>query len=382
MHQHQFRLLHFTLNKKLSEVYLTILLKTFAVSLIGLFIPIYLLQEVGLPFSQVLIYYISVFFFLLPGYIIGSLIGTKISINKLIMLSVPFNVASYILLYNIINYNIPLLLIAAIYGIGEGIFWFAYNIDFSKYSDKKHRGEEVKFWFVLASFIGIISPFLGGFLLSALNFHTVFVLVVLLLILSAIPLFKIEDKKPRYKIHFKDVFLKENFKNSHRCVIQGFRHLSYSIFWPIFVFYILREYLSMGLIFSSAAVFSSIAIWFIGNQVDKFNRIIFTDFSTIIDGFVSFAKAFITTFSQVFAMSILGGITFSSSEISMNTVTFDQANKTKPVGFFIYREMLLSASRILLLLIVLFSGLDLISSLKLSFILIGAASFLQRFFNS
>ena len=372
-----YRLLHFTLKRNLSEVYSTIFLRTFAASLVGLFVPIYLLHEINISFSDLMIYLMVVFTFLLLGYIIGALIGPYIGIRKLVALSVPFFISHYLLLYALSSFNIPILLIAILFGIGDGIFWFAYNIDFSKFSDKKHRGEEVKVWFVLASLIGIIGPFIGGFLLNYFNAPLLFAIVVILFTLSAIPLLKSKDVFVRYKISIKEVFSKENFENSHRYAVQGIRHVASGIFWPIFVFFLVKQYFFTGIIFSVAAIVSSIAIWFIGNEIDKLNRKVFSDFTSMIDGITSFTRIFISSFAQILTIAVLGGVTYGVSEIAGSTLAYDQANKTKIIGFIIYREVIFTLSRVIFLGIFLLSNLDYISSIKLSFILLGTAGFLQ-----
>jgi len=372
-----YRLLHFTLKRNLSEVYLTIFLKTFALSLVGLFVPIYLLREVGISFPEFIIYLIIAFIFVLIGYLVGAVIGSYIGIRKLIAVSVPFYIVFYFLLYNLQNFSIPINFLAIIIGLGDGIFWLAYNIDFAKFSDKKHRGEEVKFWFVFASLLGILGPFIGGFILSYLNFDILFLLVIVLISLSAVPLLNSKDVVIKYRFSLKDIFRKENFDNAHRFTVQGIRLLVNGIFWPIFVFYIIPKYYITGIVFASAAFFSSIAVWFIGNEVDKLNRNLFSDFSSMINGIVSFIKVFVNSLPQVLGVSVLDGVSYSASEISNNALAYDQANKTNMVGFFIFREIILFLSRITILLILLISNLDLISSLKLGFILMGAVGFLQ-----
>lgn len=373
-------LLHFTLKRNLSEVYFTIFLKTFAMSLIGLFIPIYLLKEIGISFPDLLIFLIFANVFVLIGYFFGTFIGSHIGIRRLISLSVPFFILHYILLYLLPTMNIPLNLIAIVLGLGRGIFWFAYNIDFAKFSDKKHRGEEVKVWFVLASLLGTIGPFIGGLLLTYFNFYVLFSLVIFIYILSALPLLKSKDVFVRYTLHFRDIFRKENYENAPRYTVQAVRQVVSGIFWPIFVFLLLTEYFSTGIVFAAAAAVSSFAVWFIGNQVDRINRKIFADFTSMIDGIVSFTKIFVSSFPQILSVAVLGGVTHSSSEIAHNALAFDQANKSKIIGFFLFREIILSISRLSFLAIILLAGLDIMSSLKLGFILLGAVGFLQWLF--
>ncbi|MFH1592025.1 MAG: MFS transporter [Candidatus Woesearchaeota archaeon] len=375
-----YRLLHFTLKRNLSEIYHTILLKTFAISLIGIFIPIYLLKEIGLTFPQLLLFLIVVYLSVPIGYLVGAIFGLKTGINRLVALSVPFYIIFYLLLETFNNLNISIYILALIFGIGDGIFWFAYHIDFAKFSDKKHRGEEVKLWFVLASILGMLGPLIGGFLLGFFPFYVLFSLVIILFILSALPLLKAKNVVVKYNLSIKETFNKKNYENSHRYSVQALRHVSNGILWPIFVFFLVSGYFSLGLVFSGAYLVSSFVVWFIGNQVDKINRKLFSDFSSMIDGLVSFAKLFVSSFSQIMSVAILGGVSHSANEISQNALCYDQANKTKIVSFLFYRELIFSISRITFLLVLFIAALDVIPTLKLAFILVGAASVLQWLF--
>ena len=379
MHFH-IRLLHFTLKKSLSEIYAFVFIRTFALSMISIFIPMYLLKEVGLPFSSVLIYFISVYLFLILGYLIGYFISLKIGVGRVIMYSIPFYIFSYFFLYEILSHNISLVLIGATMGIAHGIYWFGYSTNFATFSDRKHRGEEVKLWYILAALVGIIGPLLGGILLDNLGFYIVFVLAILLLIVSVFPLLGLDERKLVHRLSFHDIFQKVNLENAPRYFVEGMRQTSESIFWPVFIFYFIPGYTSLGFVIAGSTLFSSFAIWFIGDKVDVVSRKLFTDFSSIIYGLVSVAKIFVKTFSQIFTIGILSHVSFGSAEIAAHALSFDECHNKKMLGFFMMREIIISLSGIFLLAVVLFSGLELIEGLKLSFILLGAASLLQKLF--
>ncbi len=380
-HNH-FRLLHFSLKKDLDDIYLTLFLRTFALTLIGIFIPLYLLKELHFAFADVLMYLMMVYIFLLCGYLIGFVLIRFIRTETLILISIPIQIAYYFLLYNFDTRNISLAVLGVLLGLSEGIFWLAYNVDFTKFSDKTHRVDEVKIWYVLASAIGVIGPLLGGFLLTRFDFHVVFILVIILLCLSFVPLIALEKRSPVYPrvIHFKYVFHKGHVKNAQRYYVQGVRHLITGVFWPLTIFVFVKEYFSLGLVTSGAAFVSFFVIWWTSGQLTKVNRVVLTDFSALIHGLVSFIKVSVTTFEQVFLVAIASYTTYGVSEIAAESLSFDQASKSRPVEFFVFREVMLTLGRVSMLAVIFFVGLDLLASLKLGFILLGAISILQRFF--
>lgn len=375
----KFRLLHFTLKRNLGDIYANLFLKTFALSLIGLFVPIYLIKEIGVSFHDVLIYLIFLFLFVFVGYFLGGLLATRIGIKKVIMLSIPFHLGYYLLLYGLQNYNISLVLIGVTFGLADGFFWFAYNTYFAKFSDRRHRGEEVDVYYVLASVIGIFGPFVGGALLTFFNSYIVFVIVLLLLVFSIFPLLNIQDKKYGNKFSIRKVFHKDNFAHAPMFFVQGTRSLVTGVFWPLFIFYILKEYFSLGLVFSVASIFSSIVIWLVGRRIDKISKKTFANFSSMIHGIISFFKIFVSNITQVYVVATLSHVTHGTTEVSVNALTFDRANKSRHVEeYFIARELMLALGRITVIVILLYTGLDMIENLKLSFLLLGGVSLIQR----
>ncbi len=382
-YHNKFRLLHFTLQQNLEEVYANIFLKTFALSLIGVFVPVYFLHELGLAFHEVLLYYLSLSLFLMVGYLFGAFFCNRIGLKKLVLLSIPFHLLHYFLLYHLEFSPIPLWVIGAFYGIAEGMFWLSYNVNFAHFSDRKHRGEEVNLRYILAAGIGIVGPFLGGFLLTYMSFYIVFVLVILLLLFSVFPLFHITEEQRHVHFSFNDVFYEKNLTYTPRFFVEGMRGVVSGVFWPIFIFVIVKDYFSLGMVSSVASLFSSVVVWVIANRVDTFDRDRkkrFTDTFSLIHGLVSFVKATLSEVFHVYIVGVLSLITYGVTEVSLEAISFNKANKNrKVVGFFVFRDIVLNVARIFTLGLLFFSGLDMVASLKLGFILLGATSVLQKF---
>ena len=373
------KLLHFALKRELNEIYISIFLRTFAISLIGIFTPIFLLKEIGISFNQLLLYYLIVFLTLAFAYPISAKLCSRFGLRHVIMLSVPFYIIFYFLLYNLLTYKISVYLLGFVLGLAEGLFWYAYSADFAKYSDRKHRVDQVKYWFIVASLIGIVGPFIGGYLLSLLNFYLLFVLVIVLLIFSVVPLLMSKDIVLGHDFTISDVINKKNFENFFLYYLQGMRGIALGIFWPIFIFLILKGYFSLGVISAGATLVSSIATWLIVGYINKIDKVRFSKIGTMIDGIVTFFRMFVKDFMQITGISLLGGITVNLVEISASALSFDQANKTDIGGFLIFREIAYTLGRLSLLFAILLIGLNAVWSIKLSFLILAGLSVVQNF---
>ncbi|MEK6934749.1 MAG: MFS transporter [Nanoarchaeota archaeon] len=376
---HDHRLLHFALKRELSEIYISFFLRAFAISLIGVFVPIYLVNEIGVKFTELLVFYIIFFITLAIGYPFSAKLSSKIGVKHVIMLSIPFHIIFYFLLYNMLRFDLSVYLLGFIIGFGSGLFWYAYNADFAKVSDKKHRGEEVKILFVAASIIGIVGPFIGGYLLSLLDFYLLFMMVIILLISSVVPLLSSKDITLGHDFNLMDIFIKKNFDNFFLYFVQGVRVIVAGVFWPLFIFYTLKGYFSLGIIISGTALVSSIAVWFTGNYIDKIRKVNFAKVGSVVDGIVTFFRAFARNFLEITGLSLISGIAHNLVEISTEALGFDQANRTDISGFMIFREFVYVLGRVSFLLAILLIGLDPIASIKLGFFIMAGLGILQKF---
>ena len=98
MHTH--RLLHFLRNRELNELYASIAIRSFALSMINIFIPIYLLN-LDYSLKQVLIFFV----FLTGTHAVTSIhagkISSKFGFKHAILFSVPLLLIFYLMLYSL-----------------------------------------------------------------------------------------------------------------------------------------------------------------------------------------------------------------------------------------------------------------------------------------
>ncbi len=168
---HHHNIFHYLLNRELSKIYLTIAGRSFAIALIGIFVPVYLFKQ-GFDIKYVFLFYsiISATFALTVMF--SAKLSTKIGIKHGILISMPFLIMHYILLQfittNTINWIFFLSPIAA--GLHSSFFWLNFHIDFAGFSSKKLRAEQVGGYQILCSILAALGPVIGGIILLSLGF--------------------------------------------------------------------------------------------------------------------------------------------------------------------------------------------------------------------
>ncbi|SRR3989344_1117127 len=341
--------------KELTQVYLSTAIRSFAISLLGIFIPLYLYLELNFSFEQT----ISFFIFYSVIFAVATPLAAKFSatygVKHSVLVSVPFYLAFVALLYLLPYFNIPLLLISALMGMSQAFYWLGMHLVFHHVSDHDHRGEEVGARTSMTVISGMIGPFLGGLLITFFGFKALFLLTAILLFLSALVLFKSKEGRVRYHFSFKSVLNRDHWKDSLFFVSRGTAVIANGVIWPLFVFVILGSYTSLGLTGSLFAGLSAILLWVIGKYSDHSDKRKIIRLTTIFDSAVWVLRAFVVTVPHVFAVTALAALTTGTREAPLGALEYDKA-RGEIAAYFVSREVFICLGRILLLTVVLLFG--------------------------
>ena len=198
-HNHHFWWRFFPHNE-LSRIYFSTAIRFFAISLISLFVPLYLYKEIGLSFQNTLYFYIfySVIFAIMSP--VAAKFASKYGIKHSVLISIPFYLIFILLLNFLSSYQIPLMLLAFFLGSSLAFYWIGMHLIFHNASHKNHRGEEFGKRAAVSILATLFGPILGGVLIKFMGFKFLFLLVAILLFISAIFLFMSKESHPNY--HF------------------------------------------------------------------------------------------------------------------------------------------------------------------------------------
>ncbi|MAF51174.1 MAG: hypothetical protein CMH64_03715 [Nanoarchaeota archaeon] len=360
-------ILKYVVNKKeLTELYVSAVLRVLAFSMIGIFVPLFLFKELDYSLNYVIFYYLIYSLAFAVFTPIGAKLTSKIGVKHVMLSSMPLYVGYFGLLYLLrFNPNI-FIFVPLIYGMAEGMFWIAFHVDFSMFSEKSKRGTQLSRFYSFALLAGLVGPMAGGVVLTFSSFNLLFVLVSILLIGSAIPLLFTKDVKRNYKMSWN--FLKAgSLKDLFAYIALGVKIMVSIVFWPIFVFSILNLYLSMGSLFTFLGVLSLVVVNIVGKLSDVFDkRQLIKWFSS--GNFVTWIVfIFVRTKLELIAVSVFASLTNMGASVPFNALAYNKSKKS--IEYFVFREMGISIGRVLVLSFVLFTG-----SLISSFLIAGIAS--------
>lgn len=353
-HQH---VVKYLFSRELSEMYISIALKNLAFSMAGIFVPLFLFIDLNYPLTKVAWFFIIYSLALMFTAPFAAKFTSKYGIKHGILISM-FGFIIYIILLATLPHHGLYFLPALIWGIANSFYWINFHTDFAKFSDKKNRGQEVSMWFISA-FLGILlGPILGSIIITFLGFTTLFVIVSLIFLLSAVPLFLTSEVYEPVKFSIKDLFDKSHLKETYFYLTYGFKTMISQFALPIFIFMLLNKYISLGIIASFAALGSIIIGYIVGklskNEEREWRMI---KFGSLFHSIGWFFLLFVKTFVQIAIVNFYLAVSFIFVELPHHTLMYTNARKKKSLmGYIVYREMILAFGRLLGVLVILLTG--------------------------
>jgi MFS family permease len=276
------------LAKSQNQLLLTVFLKAIADSLVTIYVPIYLLtHHVSLHFVLLycIVVYCSTFLFVQLALKASQYLGVKKVLSSGILLTAAF----YYMLYHL-NASRNFILLALIYGAALGIYFGAYDMILTKSMKRSHEGNAYTYQQVAGMLAGVLAPLLGSLLIKEFSYQTLFLVVMVVLAMTPLPLFFSKDFRTRRESLALRTLLKgsNSRKRIDRAVfLQGVIYGGGTI-WPLYLFIHYRHIVALGILASISAGLVMLFTFVIGRSIDKHQR------SAYVLGSVSFAPTWVT----------------------------------------------------------------------------------------
>ena len=331
-------------DREIIQLYSSHAIRSFTLALIYIFEPIYLFIYFNHSFSKTLLFYaaISLIYGLFVPF--GAKIMAKLGLKKAMLWSVPFIFLYYLTLWQI-NVFFLLLFLAIILKVIYALFyWPAYHTDVARFSQRKTRGEQMSVATVVYSVASVAAPLLGGLIIFKFGFPVLFIIVLILLFVSVVPLLFSKEihevYTDSYKRAFKQILSKKARRDSIAFGAFGFDTGVSMFIWPIFMFILVINYELIGIITSGALFLSLLFALYIGELADvkrkKLLRI-----GSVITAIAWFLKTFVTTPFNAFLAHAAYRFAAVSSGIPFRAIMYDKASEDGKVldRYIVFREM-------------------------------------------
>ncbi|MCK5061572.1 MFS transporter [Candidatus Parcubacteria bacterium] len=339
-------------SESLNAVYKMHSIDSSAFSLVGIFIPIYLLT-LGFSVTEVLVYFIIQNTTLLMSAFAVGYIGSKYGIQRAMLLRLPFLFLFLILLLLLDNINFPIYLLAIIDGWQSALYWIPLNIAFTKNANKRKMGSALGGLFAWPKVATIFTPMFGGLIASYFGFNALFAITLIIFAFSVIPLLRIKKIKIDFHFKFKEglKLYRKNKKYFWAEVFNNIGEETDGIIWPIFIYLSLVKITAVGntaTIISLGAFFLTL---YMGRISDKAGKEVLIKVGASLIMLTWFIRIFFDTEIAFYIIALFSGLAFVIFKIPYYSKLFSIPRKSKVDEFFIFREVPVNIARIIVFLL-------------------------------
>lgn len=322
---------------ELSELYIAETIKNLAFSLVGVFIPIYLLG-LGYSFTSICQMFLALN---VTRFAIEPLVGYLVSRfgpKHILAFSYPFSFFYLLLISLVDTYRFPLLLIAAVWAVSDSLHWVSYHSDFSKVKKTKKTSREIGFITMLGVIASALGPLIGGYVGNKYGLHILFIVSPILLLCAAIPLLKTKEKVKKTDLNYAGVF-KRVKTDCFAHFSQGFDVTVGTTVWPLFMILLYNNFLQAGAVVSAAFMLSIIMIYISGHLSDRVSRKFLVFLGSISLSAVNILRYLTTSIKTVFQVNLLGTLAGPLTSIPLFSLFYNHAGEKKRIEYNVLIEM-------------------------------------------
>ena len=317
------------LPRQLEELYLTSAITDFSSAALAIFEPIYL-WTLGYRIREIMVYYLILYvvdFFVLP---LGGKFVARFGHERSILISTIWMVGYYVALINIphaasLFYVAPLL-----FAMQKAFYWPAYHFDFIRFSVKEERATEYSGITALSTIMYTLGPIFGGMIIKLFGFDALFMVGIVSILLSSIPLFATKSPIKREVFsYWKSQVLpfRRRYQRTTLAYLSLGNELILMTVWPIFILLAFGDLFDVGLLIGLSALVTALVTLGIGKWSDRVPKGKVLRFGGIGNLAVWLLRIVSRIPPMVLVMEWIGRIFYNSTVVSMTSMTYDRAHE-------------------------------------------------------
>lgn len=298
---------HLSKMREMSRVYWCNTFSTLGMSLVTIFVPIFLLK-IGYSFVAVLAFLLIQQIFAALFQYPASRLFDYFHPHHLLASGTLLYAIFFILLSTQSKHHWPLWLLALAWGVYRSIYWAAFHYHFSLARAHKTGGRQVakiEAWAIMAA---TLAPAIGGIAASLAGINFSYLVAILLLVVAAVPLINTAGEPPRTHPAVSWAMIKAIKRDCFANVCNGMVQTAELALWPLLVFTFISSYAGIGLLSSVIAVSTIVVTLYVGKRQEKTGESYFIKQGLGAYSLTSIGRAVAQNSFQAFGLNLLGGI--------------------------------------------------------------------------
>lgn len=358
LHYSPIYFLQYLLRRKATQFFTSIAIRSLALGMVLIFEPIYLYFYFGKDLSLTVLFFAAIYGIFGLTAVYGGKIMAKVGLRRSMLFSHLFFFGYYFSLYCLPHSFLLIPSAIILRAVGMTLFWPAFHTDFVRFSEKKHYGKEVGKLNIVYSVPTVISPIIGGWILTTFNYPALFTTVLVVLFASAIPMFFSKEAHIIYTDSYQKawarIFKKKNKKISLAFASAGAESGISIHLWPLFMAILAIGYGTMGGIVTFALGVTMIYTLYMGKMsVRIIDRVKFLNIGSFLTSIIWIIKYFVVDAFSAFLAHTLYRLFRATADIPLQTFLYEKANLkgAEADEFIVYREIVFNLSKCFLLII-------------------------------
>lgn len=256
--------------KELSSFYIAVVLRTFVISFLVLFLPVLIMNHY-LIYGERTAMAIAIGYFAFAALCQMILIVVVSKAASLWGLRTNFLFSQICLILFLIFIEKDYFAIAFfLLSFAAMFWWFSYHIYFTGFGKKEEFGKEIGIMEAVSVLTGAIAPVIGGLILVNAGIVPFYGIGVILIFVSVIFIFSFKEPRHLKSVGFYDIgrLIKRNSNDFWAFIGAGAEEAISTIIWPVLLYLIFRNYFAIGSYFSVVMIAVVAVNYIVGSMTD------------------------------------------------------------------------------------------------------------------
>lgn len=315
---------------ELSEIYISMMIRSLATSMVGIFIPVYLYRlGHSLPaITSVFGCYFSVRVLL---DLVAAHTTARIGPKHTLVVGQLLQIATSALFLTLPIFDWPLPLLGIFWGGAASFFFVPFHINFSKVKHRLHGGKEVSYEQIMEKIGFALGPAVGGIVAVLFGARYIFLVSAIMLVAGLWPLFRTaESTQLKQKLDFAGLPFKKIKHLIPSYIGLNVENTLCLMLWPLFLgmFILTGEDVFVGVgTMASISVFAAIvAAHAIGKTVDNRQGRPLLRYSAVANSLVYIVRIFTVSYPMALATNIANEVITLGYRLPYTKAFYDAAD--------------------------------------------------------
>lgn len=293
--------------KEMGRVYWCHSVGTFGVSLVAIFIPIFLLKT-GYSFTTILAYLAGQQLLAAVLQYPATALMRYIRPHSMLIIGDAWAAVMFGLLATLPTHHWPLWLIAIPWALNRVTYWVGFHATFSIARGHKTSTKQIAGINALNILASTGAPAVGGLVATFAGIKYVYAGAVLLLILAILPMMSSLQGPKRMPMKLSWKFVKNMRRDAFANFCNSMVITAESCIWPLFVYLLVSSYAGIGLLSTVIAVASVFFTLYVGKHQKGSNDRRFLRRGVATYGLVSIGRTVAQNTTQIFGLNLFAGL--------------------------------------------------------------------------